>query len=67
MHSKSFTGSSAVSIDVLDAGPLERRRFHASLPAVLPEQLLMPRTRPSSLRRDQDILVQIFFYEVNEF
>ena len=36
--SKSFIGSSAGSIDVLDAGPLERRRFHASLPAELPEQ-----------------------------
>jgi hypothetical protein len=37
-HSKSFTGSNAGSIDVLDAGPLERRRFQTSLPAELPEQ-----------------------------
>ena len=29
--------------------------------------LLMPGTRPSSRRRDQDVLVQVFFYEVNEF
>ena len=50
-----------------DAGPLERRRFHASLPRSFPRSLLMPRTRPGSRRRDQDVLVQMFLYEVNEF
>ena len=59
--------SGAASIDVLDAGPLERRRFHTSLPAELPGSLLMPPTRPSSRRRDQDILGQMLLYEVNKF
>jgi hypothetical protein len=54
-------------IDVLDAGPLKRRRFHTSLQRSIPSSLLTPGTRPSSRRRDQDVLVQVFFYEVNEF
>jgi hypothetical protein len=32
-----------------------------------PSSLLMPRTRPGGRRRDQDVLVQMFLYEVNEF
>ena len=67
MPSKSFTGSSAASIDVLDAGLLNVDASTHHYQRCFPSSLLMSRTRPNSRWRDQDVLVQMFLYEVNKF
>jgi hypothetical protein len=67
MPSKSFTGSSEGSIDVSDVVPPERRPVSHLCRRKRPTNLLMLRARPSRRRRDQDVLVQVLLYGVNEF